>query len=67
MHVPRDLNEAMHCVAGSIAVCERKKAYPTRGAAIKNAWWLGRELGGEQVPYQCPVCAEWHLTTKERA
>lgn len=42
-----------------IADCERKKTYPTRGAALISADHHTRIAVRE---YHCDVCGFWHLT-----
>lgn len=47
--------------------CQGKAAYPTLELAQRRAGHLYLKTGGEYiVPYQCPVCGQWHVGHKRR-
>lgn len=54
-HIARMANIALQ-----IDICEGKKRYPRRGSALIAASRSPYNLR----PYRCPICDEWHLTSK---
>lgn len=43
--------------------CERKKAYPTRQAAVEAAAGCMRRARLLRA-YECELCGQWHLTSQ---
>lgn len=53
--------------AKQLAVCESKVAYLSERTA-KNAGWLWHLVYGTRFDvYHCPVCRDYHLTTRREA
>ena len=46
------------------AQCQRKDSYQNVMKAQKRAMVVFREYGSVQVPYLCPICKRYHLTSK---
>lgn len=46
--------------------CQNKKPYITKTAAKRARKKLQTTFGREFWIYRCPVCRNWHLTTKAR-
>ncbi|MBV8086826.1 MAG: hypothetical protein JO247_18630 [Chloroflexi bacterium] len=48
--------------------CQKKtahgNAFGTRARAKRKAKWLKGSVGLDLVPYVCPVCRLYHLTTR---
>lgn len=47
----------------SLVKCMNKKIYWSEDSAIRAAEKFHKEHGWEQVPYLCPHCHLYHLTT----
>jgi hypothetical protein len=63
IHVdPLDLPDA-EFLAKAEAICPTKCAYTTRAEAVTFA----KRHGYAVIPYLCPWCDHWHLTSYNRA
>lgn len=50
--------------ANGIAICASKRHYRSRREAKSHARLYREVYKHKQHPYRCPVCGDWHLTTK---
>lgn len=47
----------------AVGACGRKIRYNSESAALHAARTCKAKYGGSLVPYRCPYCGQWHLTT----
>lgn len=47
-------------------VCARKRRFPDRARAQRSAERVRSAFGDIQDPYECPVCAGWHLRSRDK-
>lgn len=45
-------------------MCTNKKAYPTWERALKATLASSKKFGPMGMPYKCPVCGKWHVTSR---
>ena len=47
-------------------MCRNKKPYATEAQAIRAAIGSSRTFGKPMLPYRCPLCHKYHLTSHVR-
>ena len=45
-------------------MCVRKRGYRTEGEAIRGCLSVSAHTGGGLRPYRCPICGNWHITSR---
>jgi hypothetical protein len=47
-------------------MCRTKKPFPTFDAALKGTLASSKKFGPMGMPYHCPVCGKYHITSHTR-